>query len=180
MKKAMFLVFISCIGISFPVWSQDNENADTVANRSVNRADLPAILLNAIHEDSLQGKAALFFINESAHPLGKAELKDQGKTVKYLKTPIRMNRITLIYVPAGSHRFQTIYMKKFEELTFKAGEIYIAALITTSTWPVPYAFVKEDRFGREYVPVLFMYINGEEAAQMLVEIKNQEIVLNQK
>ena len=179
MKKAIFLVFISYIGFSFPVGSQDNGDADTVVNRSVNRADLPAVLLNAIQEDSLQGKAALFFINESAHPLGKAELKDQGKTVKYLKTPIRMNRITLMYVPAGTHRFQTIYMKKFEELTFKAGEIYIAALITTSTWSVPYAFVKEDRFGREYVPVLLMYVNADEAAQLIERIKNQEIIFNQ-
>jgi hypothetical protein len=180
MKTVILFVFGFCLGFSSPVWSQDSGGADTVINRSVNRADLPAILSNAIHEDSLQGKTALFFINESAHPLGKSELKDQGKTVKYLKTPIRMNRVTLMYVPAGTHRFQTIYMKKFEEVDFKPGEIYIAALITTSTWPVPYAFVKEDRFGREYVPVLFMYINGEEASQLISGIKNQEVIFNQK
>ena len=165
-------------GLIISAQAQNFEETDSVFIRNVNQADCPAILLSALREDSLQDKAALFFINDSLHPLGKSEFQDNRKSVKYLKTPVRMNRITLLYVPSGVHRFQTLYMKKYEEVVFQPGEIYIAALITTSKWPVPYSFVKEDRFGREYVPVLFMYITGEEAGQLIERIKNQEIIIS--
>ena len=160
-----------------PAWAQIHEETDSVIIRNVNRADCPAVLLSALHEDSLRNKAALFFINDSQHPLGRSEFQDNRKPIKYLKRPVRMNRITLVYIPAGVHQFQTLYMKKFEEVSFQRGEIYIAALITTSTWPVPYALVKEDRFGREYVPVLFMYITGKEASQLIEGIKNKEVII---
>jgi hypothetical protein len=180
MKPTTLFLTLIILGFSASAWAQESAVADTLRSKAVDRSVLPEIMASAIEEDSLQSKAALFFINISKHPLGKAELKDDRKAVKYLRTPVRMNRITLMYVPTGIHRFQTIYMKKYEEVDVKAGEIYVAMLVTTSQWPVPYAFVKEDRFGREYVPVLMMYINGEEAAQLIGEIKEQEVIFIQQ
>jgi hypothetical protein len=180
MKTFILWLFLYSIGLLLPAWGQQQEASDTLRTHNVLRTECPDLLLSALTNDSLQHKAALFFINDSSHPLGKSEFMDNRKAVKYLKTSIRMNRITLLYIPPGMHRFQTLYMKKFEEVNFAPGEIYIAALITTSIWPVPYSFIKEDRLGREYVPVLFLYLTGEEAESMIEKIKNKEIILNKK
>jgi hypothetical protein len=154
-------------------------HSDTLKpTQSVSRADCPAVLLTALDEELLQHKAAFFIINYSSHPLGKTEFRDNKKPVKDVKIPMRMNRITLLYIDSGMHRFHTMYQQKFKEVVFRPGEIFIATLTSRSVWPLPFVLVREDEKGVEYGPVLLYYITATEADKLLLKIKKKEVIVN--
>jgi hypothetical protein len=182
MKKriSIYLVFVLFTGVGETAAQNVASLTDSIRHEilPVPLQDCPIPIKEALSKDSLQNKTALVFINLANHPLGKYELNDKKKRYKQLQVKIAMKRITLLYVEPGLHRFHSIYQKHFNDVMYKPGEIYIAALITTSQWPVPYTFVKEDKFGREYVPVLLYYINGAEAEELLNQIKQRDVVVN--
>lgn len=171
MKTITFLI-IGILGIlPFKAKSQDKPV------QAVALSDCPAVLLAALNADSLQYKAALIIINESSHPLGKTEFRDNQKAVRYLRVPMKMNRITLLYIEPGLHRFHTMYQKQVVDTIYQPGDIYLGVLTSRSVWPVPYALMKPDAKG-EFGPVLLHYITAAEAEELIGHLKKTEVVIN--
>jgi len=180
-KFTAAIVYFLIFGCSYLIKAQDYQTAaDTIAQeiRPVPFHECPQVIREALSTDSLKSKAALAIINLSNHPLGKYELYDNKKRYKALDVNIVMNRITLLYVSEGVYRFHSMYQKLFDDVMYKAGDIYLVVLISTNKWPIPYIFIKEDKAGRENVPVLFYYINAAEAKELESKIKNFEVVVN--
>ena len=160
--------------------SQDNhEKPDSaITVKSIPVADCVPVLLQSIDTGMMKNKSILFIFNESLHPLGRTELRDSNKTVRYLNTPLRMNRCTLIYIDSGVHRFHTMYQMKDVAVLFEPGEIYMVVLTTRSTWPLPIILKRKDREGNEYGPVLWQYINAAQGASLFEDLRKKEVIVN--
>lgn len=142
----------------------------------------PEDLRAVINEEWLQTKAVLFVFNESLHPLGKYEFYDGGSRVSYLRTPMRMNRCTMLYIDTGLHLFHTMYQQLKEPVYFEAGKIYMARLFTRTVWPIGgVSVIKKNDKGEpvEYAAVLLQYICGPLAEQLYSNLNKKEVVVNQ-
>ena len=174
MKTKILLILSISFVLNQSIAAQVEQSTSEIKN--ILKSDCPELFITALNEELLKNKSALFIINYSSHPLGKAEFKDNNKIMKLNKS-LKMNRINLLYVNSGWHQFHTMYQKKKELILYKPGEIYISVLTSRSVWPLPYSLIKEDEKG-EFGPVLFHYINVNETTELLMRIKNQEIILN--
>ena len=98
-----------------------------------------------------------------------------------MKANIRMNRCILLYIDTGLHFFHTAYQLKGDSVNYHVGEIFIARLITRTTWPPLFPVRRKSKNGEreEFGPALFNYINATEAKEDLERIKKKEVMLNE-
>jgi len=184
MKQSLLSLFFFTMLFQVSNANAQNKNSDgdsLVKIRSVPPGECPTGLLHYINRDSLQSKAALFIFNNSLHPLGRLEFRDNEKLYRGLKTSIRMNRCILLYIDTGMHRFHTVYQVNGDSIRYHAGEVFIARLITRTTWPPLYPVRRKNKNGEmeEFGPVLFNYTSGAGAKEDLERIKKKEVILNE-
>lgn len=150
--------------------------------RDISKEACPPGLTQYINDDQLKTKAVLFVFNESLHPLGKYEFYDGGTRVKYLHTPMRMRLCTMIYIDTGLHLFHTMYQQLKEPVHYEAGKIYMAHLFSRTIWPIGgISVIKKNDKGEpvEYAAVLFEYINGEQAGELMGKMKKKAVLVKE-
>ena len=135
-----------------------------------------------LNKDILREKAALIVLNEALHPLGRTEFYEDGKAVKWLQIPLRMNRASLLYIEPGTHRYHTIYQRLYLPVSFEAGKIYLARLFSRKQWPLGgVSIIKKDEQGRqvEYAAVILEYISDAAATELYNKMNKKELLVNQ-
>ncbi|HRI19400.1 MAG TPA: hypothetical protein PLA68_00540 [Panacibacter sp.] len=178
--KGRILFLFAALMLAQVSRSQHNKHVvDSVyTGRNIPIKDCDSGLLKFTDSDLLKHKSVLFIFNNSLHPLGRTEFMDSNKIVRYLSTPFRMNRCTLLYVDSGVHRFHTMYQSKDTALLFKPGEIFMAELTTHTVWPLPVVIRTKENKEEEYGAVLLRYITADESAILLKQLKNKEVIIN--
>lgn len=179
-----YFILFACCFFMYQIQAQDQPPvADSLKHKwALLPNQCPEDLRAVINEELLQTKAVLFVFNESLHPLGKYEFYDGGSRVNYLRTPMRMNRCTMLYIDTGLHLFHTMYQQLKEPVHFEAGKIYMVRLFTRTVWPVGgVSVIKKNEKGEpvEYAAVLLQYICGPLAEQLYSNLNKKEVVVNQ-
>jgi hypothetical protein len=162
--------------------AQESRSVIDTMGREVPRQECPGEIIQYINEDQLKTKAVLFLFNESLHPLGRYEFFDAGAMVRYLHTPMRMNRCTMLYIDTGLHYFHTMYQQLKEPVYFGQGKIYMARLFSRTMWPLGgFSIIKKNEQGEdvEYAAVLMEYINSTKATELLNKMKKKEVLVNE-
>ncbi len=160
-------------------WIAQHNSMDSLMPEGVSIAECPPGLLPFLDKDLLQSKVALFVFNNSLHPLGKTEFRDNKTVVAGTQTRFRMNRFTLLYVDTGTHQFHTIYQRLFKKRDYHPGGIYFAELYSRTTWPVGFPVIKNKKgVKEEYGPVLLRYIDKLKAEELWKKFGNKEVIVN--
>ena len=185
MRKYLSVV-ISILLMATELTAQEKDSStidsSVIIYQGLSLDECPPAFTVSLDKNLLTNKAALIILNEALHPLGRGEFYEDGKPVRWLKTPLRMNRASLLYIDTGEHRYHTMYQRLYHPARYEAGRVYLARLFSRKQWLLGgLSIIKKDEQGRpvEYAAVLLEYISPETATELFNKMNKKEMIVNQ-